>query len=560
MCSTPPFLLNYFYIPVIAVTVLLGFFVFYNNYKKITNRLFFIFSIVIALWMLFNMLNFSSTDFDSVLLYDRLSVIGIFIPAIFFIFIYFFSDDLENKFTMTRIKTFLFLLPILPFILFSATKYNIQGLTPPPECETIVGPFYELFIAVTVFYIAGSLIVFYKKFRMKNTEAKKQIKIIFCGFGFSAAWVLMTNVVLQIFGFPNASLFAPIGSLLLIISIAYAIVEYQFLNVKLIATQAMVVALVILIASQFAFIRNDTNKILTAITLFIAMVFGWILVHSVKKEVKQKEELEIANKEINERKEQLQKMADFLAIANDKLKVLDSAKTEFISMASHQLRTPVTGIKGYLSMLIEGSYGTINPEQKIALQKTFDSNERMVNLIEDLLNVSRIESGRLEYEFSNVKIEDLCREVVDTLYPKAKNLGLYLDYKKSNIDFPELWIDGGKVREVISNLLDNAIKYTPRGGVSLLVGLCDKNELSCLFGKHIRITVSDTGIGVPKEEMPYLFEKFSRGKDINRLNTGGTGLGLFVGRKMIEGNGGKVWVESEGKDKGSRFIIELPMQ
>ena len=108
-------------------------------------------------------------------------------------------------------------------------------------------------------------------------------------------------------------------------------------------------------------------------------------------------------------------------------------------------------------------------------------------------------------------------------------------------------------------MVDNALKYTPRGGVTMRVSVCEKEEAGCVLNQHIRLVVSDTGIGIPDTELPYLFAKFSRGKDISRLNTGGTGLGLYVGKIMIEANGGRIWAESDGKDKGSRFIIELPV-
>ena len=111
------------------------------------------------------------------------------------------------------------------------------------------------------------------------------------------------------------------------------------------------------------------------------------------------------------------------------------------------------------------------------------------------------------------------------------------------------------MREVISNLVDNAVKYTEKGGVTLKVEKIDK--IKAKEKDKIRITVSDTGIGIPKDEMPYLFTKFSRGKDVKRLNTGGTGLGLYVGKNMIEGNGGTIWVESPGAGQGSRFVVEM---
>lgn len=125
---------------------------------------------------------------------------------------------------------------------------------------------------------------------------------------------------------------------------------------------------------------------------------------------------------------------------------------------------------------------------------------------------------------------------------------------------PELLIDGSKTRETISNLVDNAIKYTKEGGVTVNLELAENQQLKTDDKRVVRVIISDTGIGIPKEELAHLFAKFSRGMDIKRLTATGTGLGLFVGRSMIEAQGGKVWAESEGEGKGSRFIVELPVE
>jgi signal transduction histidine kinase len=259
-----------------------------------------------------------------------------------------------------------------------------------------------------------------------------------------------------------------------------------------------------------------------------------------------------AVKQSEERKEELELMSSKLSQSNDKLRKLDNAKSEFISIASHQLRTPLTAIKGFISLLLEGSYGKVETAQIDVLNKIYTSNERLVNLVEDLLNVSRMESGRMEFKFASCQLDSVCQEVFDTFVLRAKEHHLSLEYIKPKKALPEVMVDSTKIREVVSNLVDNALKYTPdgHGGAKL--------KLEQL-GENLRITISDTGIGIPQEELPYLFAKFSRGKDVSRLNTGGTGLGLYVGRAMIENNGGKIWAESDGANLGSRFIIELPL-
>ncbi|MFA7209122.1 MAG: HAMP domain-containing sensor histidine kinase [Parcubacteria group bacterium] len=370
-----------------------------------------------------------------------------------------------------------------------------------------------------------------------------------------------------------------------ILFLGYLIVKFKAFNIKLLGAQALVATQVILIASQFAFIRNNTNRVLTGITLFLSFVFGYYLIKSVKKEVEQKEELQTANREINvknvklfiankelgEKKDELQKTSDKLAVANVELKKLDQAKTDFIARASHDLRGPLTSIRGYVSMVEEGSYGEISSGQKDALGKTLTVIKNMGLLIEDLFAASKIESGGMKYDFAKWKIEDLCQEVMDTLFIKAKDNGLYLKYEKPETPLPELTIDGKVIREAVSNLVDNAVKYCPAGGVTLALTQAEKSgyvppvtsnpeEKSInISGPVVRITISDTGIGIPKEEIPHLFAKFSRGLDTSRLNAGGTGLGLYLCKGFIEGNGGRIWVESEGEGKGSQFIVELPI-
>jgi signal transduction histidine kinase len=251
---------------------------------------------------------------------------------------------------------------------------------------------------------------------------------------------------------------------------------------------------------------------------------------------KLKKEIRLATKELRQ--------------ANEKLKKLDQAKSEFISIASHQLRTPLTVIKGYVSMMLEGSFGKILPEQKDSLKKVFQSSERLIHLIENLLNISRIESGRLQFSYEMMNFEELVENVIEELETTAKKKKLKLIYKKPKKTFPKVRIDREKIRQVIMNLIDNAIKYTEKGEVEI--------ELKLIKNK-IFFSVSDSGMGIEKGDMLNLFKKFSRGQGTSVIHTEGTGLGLYVARQMIENHKGKIWAESEGKGKGAKFIFELPI-
>ncbi|MEK9151360.1 MAG: HAMP domain-containing sensor histidine kinase, partial [Patescibacteria group bacterium] len=182
---------------------------------------------------------------------------------------------------------------------------------------------------------------------------------------------------------------------------------------------------------------------------------------------------------------------------------------------------------------------------------------RLVHLVEDLLNVSRIEAGRIQYNFEPTQLEPLIAELVDMFTPTAKNKGLTLKMQLPKKPLPKLTVDPNKIKEVVSNLIDNSLKYTKEGGTTVTLEQA---------GDQARIIVSDTGIGIKPEDIGKLFEKFIRTKETTKMVSSGTGLGLFVGRNFIAAHGGTIRAESpcppmegDGGGKGSRFIIELPL-
>jgi len=236
--------------------------------------------------------------------------------------------------------------------------------------------------------------------------------------------------------------------------------------------------------------------------------------------------------------------------ANIRLRQLDKAKSEFVSLASHQLRTPLTAIKGYISMLLEGTWGNLKEEQKKPLKKVYLSNERLIKLVEDLLTVSRIESGRLKFDFRPLDLDKLVESMVKELNQIAKSKGLYLKYIKPKKPFPKVKADSLKIRQVIQNLIENSILYTEKGGATIRFQ-AEKDK--------VIFSVEDTGIGISLQDQAVLFEKFSRGKGMAKIYTEGTGLGLYLAAKLVKAHHGRIWVKSAGKNKGSTFYVELPV-
>ncbi|MDB5178634.1 MAG: Sensor protein resE [Patescibacteria group bacterium] len=239
-----------------------------------------------------------------------------------------------------------------------------------------------------------------------------------------------------------------------------------------------------------------------------------------------------------------------LRVANRHLKELDHAKDEFISMASHQLRTPLTTIKGYLSMLLEGDAGKLTKPQKEFVDYAFGSSERMVNLISDLLNVSRLSAGRFLIQTKPTDMVQMIADEVRQLGSHAKAKGIQLVFDKPAEPLPPAEIDDNKTRQVIMNFIDNAIYYTQKGEVRVTL------EQS---GDSVRLEVRDTGIGVPEKAKRKLFSKFFRADNAQIVRPDGTGLGLYLAKRVIEDQGGTI-IFSSIEGKGSTFGFELPFK
>ncbi len=236
--------------------------------------------------------------------------------------------------------------------------------------------------------------------------------------------------------------------------------------------------------------------------------------------------------------------------ANEDLTALDKSKDEFISMASHQLRTPLTAIKGYLSMLIEGDAGNVRGEQKEFLEYAYDGTERMVGLIADLLNVSRLSAGRFVVDDQPTDLASIVASEVTRLRSHAESKHLNLHLVPLHGQLPKIEVDSDKTRQVVVNFIENAIYYTNKGSIYVSAD-CDDERL------YFR--VRDTGIGVPKAAQKRLFKKFYRAKNAQAVRADGTGLGLYLAQKVIESEGGTIIFES-AEGKGSTFGFTLPLK
>jgi PAS domain S-box-containing protein len=232
-------------------------------------------------------------------------------------------------------------------------------------------------------------------------------------------------------------------------------------------------------------------------------------------------------------------------------KLVEKMKTEFVSIAAHQLRTPLSAIKWTLRMVLDGDTGEITAEQKELLEKTYVSNERMISLINDLLNVTKIEEGRFLYKQQLASLEEITSIVIENSQELLKMKKMSLTFDKPQEALPLVSVDKEKMELAVQNLLENAIKYTPEGGqINISLQREDGNVL---------FRIKDTGVGIPDSQRSRIFTKFFRGDNVIRMETEGSGLGLYTASNIVEAHKGKIWFDSkEGQGTSFYFTIPIP--
>lgn len=522
----------------LLISLFLGLYVFLNNPKRHVNRVLFFVTLMFSIWVYFDLILWASPTPESVIFFWSLIVpveMYIYLGALYLI--YLFSTDQKDASLTTKILASLFVLPIL---LFAHTDLNVMGLSPDCDIGAHEGPLISYMYIAELVIIAIAIFVTARGYRRLTSDDSKK-KLLYIG--------VATIIFLLFFSAGNLTLLFEMGPFyeqyklfgmpIFAAVVAYTIVRYQAFRIKTVVTELLVAALWILLFSVILIQDMANARPIIGVTLIIFAILGFQLSLSVRREVQQRVQIE--------------KLAEDLEKANRRLKVLDQMKSEFVSIASHQLRSPLTSIRGYSSMLLEGSFGKLVPKAKEAVERIAESSRFMALSVEDYLNVSRIESGRMKYEVSDFNLKEMAERIVDDVRPTAIKKGLLLTFKSSALSGRGV-VQGdiGKTQQIIHNLLDNAIKYTQKGSITVAV-FDNKTK------KKVYVEITDTGVGMTSEMIHDVFEKFVRARNANKVNVTGTGLGLYVARQMAEGMKGSICASSAGEGKGSTFTLVLPM-
>lgn len=523
----------------IAGIGILGFVVYFNNKDSVTNRSFLYFSIATILWGIVNYSSYQFSNETVVLWLFRFIMFFAVFQAFFLYRLFQVFPKKEFEFSERHRKT------LVPIVIITAittlTPYLFSNLTGDiiagEVAQVAKGPGLFLFAFVSIGLVLRGLYLFLRRTWKSGANEQKSFIFILIGTFIMFGLIIAFNFILP--AFYNKPKYISLGAVFIIPFVAftsYAILKHKLFDIKVVATATLTFVLSIVTFLEIIF-SQGLNQIMFRSSVFVlVLVFSIFLLKSVRKEVTQREEI--------------QKLAKTLEKANVRLKELDKMKSEFVSFATHQIRAPITAIKGYTSLILEGSYGDVSNKMKEAVRRIHKSSDSLAIVVEDYLNISRIEMGTMKYDFKVLDLGKLLKEVTQELKHIVINDGLEF---KVNIDESKEYkvkVDEGKVRQVITNIIDNSVKYTDEGYLEVSIEKYEKK------GK-VRVKISDSGVGIKKQTMSKLFKKFSRAKDANETNIHGTGLGLYIAKQMIQAHGGRLWAESEGENMGAQFYIEV---
>lgn len=550
---------TYKWLALVASTffVIFGFFSYWRNKKEISNKIFGFLYAAFFLWCFswFLMLSVKGNEQLALLWARFLNFGALWIPVIYFHWIISYLDLYKTK-LIKVILSACYLFTIV-FSLFSFSNLYVSGVHSEfffPFWPT-AGILYKWFLLFGYFgMISSALFLLVKNFFLSQGERRAQIAYIIVGSLLDFAGGLINFLLM--YGINNFHyFFAFIGMILIVAStlvLSYAVVKHRLMNFRFLGVELLSAFLAAVIFIDVLMARSKIELSLKLSLFIVVILLGYVLARSLLNEIKSREKLE--------------EMAANLQLANIELQKLDKAKSEFLNIASHQLRTPISVIKGITSMMIEGDLEKMPAEKKQTfIRGIWEKSQKLESIINDILNAAEMTNQEYTAKIKQDESFDLVsllKEIIDGFQPliKEREIDLILNAAEESI-----LISGEKeyLREALSNLIDNAIKYTPSTGESSESRdkRSERGKIVIMTKKgasNVIIEITDNGMGIPAKEISGLFKKFSRASNARNMYTDGSGLGLFIVKEIIEGHGGQIDLTSE-INKGTTFHVKLPL-
>jgi signal transduction histidine kinase len=508
-----------------------GFVVWERGKAQETNRAFFLFAITVTMWAVAMIFFRSATNEDTAVLVARfLYIAAAVIPLAFVHFAFVFETP---SYSYSSTKSALIAIPgAITVAIAAIPNALIAGVefTPGHEPIIIFNLFFHLlyFLYVAVYALAV-LIVLLIRFSHSTGIVRNRIAYILLGTSLPWAVAITTNVVLPLFGVFTYNWLGQVSTFFSTTVISYGIFRSRLFDVRVITTELLALVLSFISFVQILLSANEKQTFFEAGIFILLLVISYILIRSVHREVEQRELIEKQERELEAVNKQQESLLHFI---------------------SHEIKGYLTKNEAMFASIIQGDFGQVSPELLNMSGMALADVRKGVRTVLDILDASNLKKGTVSFSKTVFDMKDTVESMVEHLKPAA-------DEKRLKIETSMAWElpckvsgDEAKVRDhVVRNLIDNAIKYTPAGSIKVEV---------LRAGDVVRFSVRDSGVGITDEDKKRLFTEGGHGKDSIKINVHSTGYGLFIAKQVVDAHGGKIWAESDGPGKGSRFVVELP--
>jgi len=510
---------------VVSITnVVIGLIILLRQRHQLASLAFVFFTVGISFWAMTNaFFQVTTNTFWGMIFALSAYYAGIVIALPFYSFAVNFpkSQSLDKQ---QRLRKILWIYGIVWGIVITVPGLTLQSVVYDPIGRIITGPGFTFYGLSALLFLGSGVVVLWRKrkFAIDPIE-RRQISLILMSVVIPTVFGMTFNIILPFFNNYSLVWLGPDFTLILVGLMAYAIIKHNLFNIQLLATEIFTTLLGLGLVVELISSKSVSELFVRIIILLIFLFIASQLIRSVYAEVK----------------------------AKDALQRLLEVKTDFIQAASHQLRTPLTAIRGVLTMQYEGDYDDISDaDRKILQYKLLQSVDRLTNIVNDLLRSAELENG-LTGEFKSGQVEPLVQQAIDTLEPNFKKKQIQFNYKLPTTPLPRFSMRASYLQQVFLNLLDNAERYTPEGG-KVTAKLYQEDQT-------IIFTVTDSGIGISAEDRKTIFTKFGRSESAKAAQPIGTGLGLYIVKQIVEQHGGTIAVDSAGEGQGSTFTVRLPL-
>lgn len=455
--------------------------------------------------------------------------------ALMFVFSYFFVWTFIWKTEPPFLQKLIGFGLVSPLAFWIAEGKTLAGFD-ANICEAVENNTHTFYL----YYLEGFVLVsvlcllIYQYIHTRESALKRQVALVGTGVTLFLTFFLSSTLGTKLlindsvveFAY-NYEIYGLFGMPILLGYLGFLIVRYKAFDIKVFGAQALIMALIALVGSEFAFISSFVNRILVAITLVVIGVVGIALIRSVRKEIEQREMIERQEKQLEAANKQQESLLHFI---------------------SHEVKGYLTKGQGAFAEIVAGSFGEPTPEIKTISQSALVEMRKGVDTVMYILKAADFKKGTVAYEKKPFDLKALVVETVESFKAKAEEKHLSLSLSVGDGDFT-LTGDREKIAQhVTRNLVENSLNYTPSGSIQVSLEH---------VGNTMRFTVQDTGVGITPEDMQRLFTQGGHGADSIKVNVHSTGYGLFIAKQVVEAHGGKIWAESEGKGKGSRFVVEF---